>query len=407
MSIPLLQPKDKKPQETAIIKSGGICIVCKASCSEEKKNLQAWKNIEVLAKKWENLKPYEALHSTVDWESGPSGKYIHKLCRLQLSSSAVYENARKRRCEEVTQSVTEEDIPSADLAQPVLRRRRKDNEVIPIHSSELCIFCCQPEDKRHPGRQNSKLFRIEQRSSWNQFKSCTPFVKDAATRDRILAFIRECNDPFARDVRYHKKCWMNNVRQLYDADDLSHCQDLRPQEATALFINHVKECIFENKEPRTLAGLLSDYNNIRHNFNMEKVTNRATVRVILEKEFGASIGFHRRYQANQSIIVYDKSAGGDFIEAAINAWGIDDELLLQNTAKRLREKFSTQVPYSWPPGAESMERFTEPPLLIRKFISWLSDPSTSNCEKSDSSVLMLSDLIWSQLTGKRTSLKVH
>ena len=200
---------------------------------------------------------------------------------------------------------------------------------------------------------------------------------------------------------------MDNVRQSYDADSSNHCEDLRPQEVTALFIKHVRECIFVNKEPQTLSGLLSDYNKMRHNFNMEKFTKRATVRMMLEKEFGASIGFHRRHQANQSIIVYNKSAGGDFIEAAINAWGIDDELLLQNTAKRLKEKFSSQVPYSWPLDAESMERFTEPPLLIRKFVSWLSDPAARNSEKSDASVIMLSDLVWSHLTGKRTSLKVH
>ena len=123
-----------------------------------------------------------------------------------------------------------------------------------------------------------------------------------------------------------------------------------------------------------MSGLLSDYKNMRHNFNMEKGTNTATVRMMLEKEFSAAIGFHRRYQANQSIIAYEKSVDCDFIQAAINAWAIDDDLLLQN-------------------NSESMERFTEPPLPIRKFVSWLSDPAARNFEKNDVSVIMLSDLV--------------
>ena len=48
-----------------------------------------------------------------------------------------------------------------------------------------------------------------------------------------------------------------------------------------------------------------------------------------------------RFHKNQSLIVYDKSEGGTYIEAAMNAWGIDDDVLVKNVASCLHKKVRT------------------------------------------------------------------
>ena len=64
---------------------------------------------------------------------------------------------------------------------------------------------------------------------------------------------------------------------------------------------------------------------------------------MLQNEFKDKIGFHARFHKNQSTIVYDAPAGGSYIEAAIYSWGISDEQLLHNVARRLSEKFTEEV----------------------------------------------------------------
>ena len=115
---------------------------------------------------------------------------------------------------------------------------------------------------------------------------------------------------------------------------------------------------------------------------------------MLENEFGDRIGFHQRFHSNQSTIVYNKSGGGDFIEAAINAWGIDDETLIRNTSKRLHEMFHKHVPFQWPPDKSSMDEIVKPPELLM-FVKWLSAPGKSNIddEAFDPSDVMLVDLL--------------
>ena len=104
-------------------------------------------------------------------------------------------------------------------------------------------------------------------------RSCTPYPKNTKIRERLLVLINECNDPFARDIRYHKNCWMDNVRTVYNTDPSknAHIQDVRNEEVVEMFTQHVEQCIIPNKEPRLLIGLLSDYNRFLENFNFENV----------------------------------------------------------------------------------------------------------------------------------------
>jgi len=103
-------------------------------------------------------------------------------------------------------------------------------------------------------------------------------------------------------------------------------------------------------EPRTLNGLLLDYQNMMSNFGLSIYSIKTSrIKELLINEFKDKIGFHKRYQRNQSTIVYDASQGSSFIEAAIYTWGVSDEQLINTVARCLKSQMtsSTQLASSY------------------------------------------------------------
>lgn len=77
-------------------------------------------------------------------------------------------------------------------------------------------------------------------------------------------------------------------------------------------LTHVRKVIFQDNEPRTLKGLLEDYNHLLSNYNFKKCERTSVLKTLLQKEFKDANGFHNRFQKNQSCIVYDVSKGGNY-----------------------------------------------------------------------------------------------
>ena len=67
---------------------------------------------------------------------------------------------------------------------------------------------------------------------------------------------------------------------------------------------------------------------------MRRESSQVFIKKLLVDEFGDTIGFHNRFEKNESTLVYDSQQG----EAAINSWGISLEQLLQNTAARINRE---------------------------------------------------------------------
>ena len=143
--------------------------------------------------------------------------------------------------------------------------RRSDNQGIPVQSPDRCIFCGKHGDDRHPDREFPKLFRIEQKKSWNQFRSCTPYLKDDNMRERISTFIRGCSDPLVAHT-VSQELLQDNVRETYSESDSIHIQNVSRDEVKIMFFKHVNKCIFENNEPRLLSGLLAGFNDMLRDF---------------------------------------------------------------------------------------------------------------------------------------------
>ena len=234
-------------------------------------------------------------------------------------------------------------------------------------------------------------------------------------RDRILTVIANTTDPFAVEIGYHGSCWKKYISQIYHEDKNSmqniHLQSyVRLAEVREMFFKHVHRVILDLNEPRTLQGLLLDYNNIMHNFGYdENITKSSTIKQMIVKAFKNKIGFHDHFVKNTSTIVYNASTGGSYIEAAINSWGVSDEQLLNTVARCLREKLKDETAIYWPPHVEELEQDERPNDLLRKLLTWLKSPSDNdfneNCQ--DPEVMALSSLLFSFITGKHNPLKIN
>ena len=145
--------------------------------------------------------------------------------------------------------------------------------------------------------------------------------------------------------------------------------------------------------------LLDDYNHLLSNHNFPKCERTSKLKSILKKEFGDVVGFHNRFQENQSSIVYDVSKGGSYIEAAINAWGISDDDLLRNVASRLRKKTKNFTNLTWPPHPKHLDTTPDMPEVLLKFLVWLKYPTRKpeECTMNNPQIVALGDLLLAYL----------
>lgn len=412
MSEPILKAKPESAAKRRKV-SLGVCIACKEDCfdsKEERKDIRAWKDLEAIAEKWTGLDPYGSIHEETNWESGPEGNFIHKTCRLKLGDSKRLESAlsRTRQEEEFPESTQSNDFTPHSQFPANISSVHRRSQTGNLHDKNLCIFCMRGEDSKHRDRKTSNLRLLEQKSTWMKLKSATIFLKDEIVRERLLHFIRECEDPFAREVRYHKSCWNQHIKYGREEEGTLHVQHVRKEEVNQLFFEHVRECVIKDKEPRTLKGLMNDYNKLLDNFNYPECDRTSYIKKILEDTFGDELGFHNRFQKNESTIVYDSKSGGTYIEAAINSWGIDKEHLMNSVARHLRDTFKNHPMQEWPPHSDRLTEEKQPPEELRRFLTWLRNPSTKDfaddCE--DPIITALSDILLAYVTKQRSLFQV-
>ena len=68
------------------------------------------------------------------------------------------------------------------------------------------------------------------------------------------------------------------------------------------------------------------------------------------------------------MIYIDTSAGGSYIQAAIESWGISDEQLIKNVACRMRDKLSGETGMTSPPYIDDLETSEEPRTLSSRVL---------------------------------------
>ena len=223
-------------------------------------------------------------------------------------------------------------------------------------------------------------------------------------RDRINRFIDATTDVFAIEVRYHHKCWLKYItnRALTD-EKMIHLQNIQVREVQEMFFHHVDEVIFKDHEIRTLQGLLKDYKNLLNNYGWPPSDIRSSyIKDLLVREFGDSIGFHSKFQRNESEIVYDCSAGGSYIDAALSSIGISDEQLARNLAPRLSASIKETTTIPWPPRVDELEEDENLEPLLLQFLVWLKEPGRTT-EDYSPEIIALASMITKYVTGRRTT----
>ena len=170
-----------------------------------------------------------------------------------------------------------------------------------------------------------------------------------------------------------------------------------------LMFIHVGKVIFQGNEPRTLKRIFDNYNHLLSNHSFPKCERTSKLKSILEKEFGDAIGFHNRFQKNQSSIIYNVSKGGSYIEAAINAWIISDNDLLHNVARRLRNKTKRFTNFTWSPHPKHLNNLPDMPEKLLKFLVRLKYRTCKpgECPMNNSQIVALGDLLLTYIVYKQ------
>lgn len=404
-------------------------------------SLESWEYVKKKAYLWRGLDRYGCIYDSVDWDNGPTGYYIHKICKLRIGTQKKLNEAKarqkKRKLQEShAQNVTISDdiqpnvssmesdnalpfVPHADslnapqddqpanphddppatqnddppvtshvapltdhTSTPIAKRLRK-NYKEKIHDKTKCVWCFKPET------WDSELRLLSYDSSWESFKSHTIHLEDERMKDRINCLIEFINDdPYSIKIRYHIQCWLKYVHKHQSVGNrIPDKQNFEKAEAHTAFFSHINAVIFEDHELRSLQSLLRDYINILSEHEIQNTSPKSSlIKDMLIKKYGDSVGFISRPQKNQSDLVFDRNGGDSYVEA-LSSIGISTEQLIHNVGKDIRVDVKSVKPLPWPPRIEELEDEEELSPLLLQLLSALQgmtkidkpSPNTLSC----------------------------
>ena len=225
----------------------------------------------------------------------------------------------------------------------------------------------KPEDKKYPRRNKRHI--IQQWKTCNIFKAHTIYLEDESLRNWLISLQDSTPDPFASEIRYHRSCWLKYIPRKSDdlTDHQLHLTCIHPSEVKQKFFQHVLTVIFEQHEFQTLPSLLHDYTSMMNNCGFASNEKSSTLKSMLIDDFQGKIGFHDCLQKNQSSLVFDQSAGGSCVEAALQCCGISDEDFFEATTRRLKPRLSDGPKLPWPPHVDQLvvEQEAQQQVLIQ------------------------------------------
>ena len=359
------------------------CFLCGELCNKGDRNCifdisqSRWDKFRTKAEEWKDLDRFTNVFESVDWDSGPQGKAHHEKCRITLNSSRALYQAKNRKekpknvdhLEEI-QEETEQD------PEPEVQPRATRSSTGLIHEKNKCVWCLGEDNTKN----GQPLMLLSYDHGFDSFKSHTIIISDDQTRARVNTLLEWIDEDYtAIEIRYHPKCWTNNVRKWQNMNRNKKRQMVREKtvslrEVQALFMDHVREVIFQEHEMRSLQTLLNDYKDMRytsgHIYGTEGLKS-AYVKELLLKEFGDKIGCHQRPRLSFSEIVYDTSGGGPYIESAITSFGISDQQLSDNFSKRLVASIESTGNVPWPPSVDELEEPEDLSKLALNFVASL------------------------------------
>ena len=109
-----------------------------------------------------------------------------------------------------------------------------------------------------------------------------------------------------------------------------------------------------------------------------------------------------RSQKNVSELVYDNTAAGSYIEAALLSLGISDDQLLKNVATRVNCDIKQSETINWPPSIPELESTEPSNELLLRLITLLKCPNKKDINDHPQ-VRAITSILTSYVTSKRTA----
>ena len=368
-----------------------------------------WGQLKSKSEKWKGLDRFGEIFDTTEWDNGPIGVYMHANCYLTLSSSRKLEQSGKRKEQDIAKYASEKSVESVESEGKETfssaSKRLRSSIGGPVHAKDKCIWCMKIADAKHPDRNTAQLLRISTMSGWRVFKRHTVHLKEDLLRTRLTKLVDSISDVFAADVRYHHSCWMKYItNNLVDSTTSMHLQNVTQSEMRNIFFRKVDSVIFGSHEIRTLQSLLEDYKQVSLEYGFSVGSMKTSyVKELLVEEYGESIGFHATSRRS-SEFVYDRKAGGSYIDAALNSFGISDEQLISNLAPRLLKHIIENTSVTWCPTVEQLLGEENLSKLLMKLFSLMQKKKGHKelSEENSPALHMLSSLLTYFVTGERT-----
>ena len=81
-------------------------------------------------------------------------------------------------------------------------------------------------------------------------------LEDQKMRDRINCLIDSAADqPYALEIRYHRKCWLKKFQKMSEDDKLPQMQNITYREVQTMFFDHTQKVIFEEGHCRASSEI--------------------------------------------------------------------------------------------------------------------------------------------------------
>lgn len=108
---------------------------CKASDSTNNMAKEAWTKLKYKSLNWKGCDTFGNVHDTVDWELGPSGKYLHANCRLDISSSVKLNRSKLRQQKRESESAP---VSMTRILYPPLHQSVSDQARV-LFMTKICV----------------------------------------------------------------------------------------------------------------------------------------------------------------------------------------------------------------------------------------------------------------------------
>ena len=202
------------------------------------------------------------------------------------------------------------------------------------YEKNVCFFCEEPENVKLP------LHNVSTFTAGQSLDEAIRLSQNDILRVKLSAAV-DSSDAHAIDIKYHKKCWLNNVtnvlRKTFSPDESK--SDFMSEIAARIEFLAVTEATLRDGQILTVSDLQNTLEQVFQANDVSKVRyNRKTLKALLENEI-SDVEFHKPKRRNEPERVSVKTTRDEAIQLSEDARAKCDEELkvLFDAAKTLRK----------------------------------------------------------------------